>query len=64
MSRILIIKTISWRIIATLVTGLVTWTLTGSLELGALVGGLDAVVKMVLYYLHERLWLRELKSRT
>ena len=51
-----ITKTISWRCIATLSTGLLVWIFTGDITAALTVGGLEAVIKMVLYYLHERTW--------
>jgi uncharacterized membrane protein len=49
-------KTISWRIIASLTTFIIAWILTGNLGVGAAIGGTEAVVKMFLYYGHERAW--------
>ena len=51
-----IFKTISWRIIGTLDTLLLSWLITGQLKLGLLIGGFEIVTKMVLYYMHERVW--------
>ncbi|MEL6184680.1 MAG: DUF2061 domain-containing protein [Myxococcota bacterium] len=51
-------KTISWRSIAAVVTGTLTWRATGSVEAGVLLGTADTLVKLVLYYAHERLWTR------
>ena len=51
-----LVKTITWRVLATTVTFLLTWAATGKLAIGATVGGLEASSKMVLYYLHERAW--------
>ena len=53
-----IFKTITWRITATLTTFLVTWAITGSLEIGLGVGSVEFFIKMVLYYLHERIWYK------
>ena len=51
-----IVKTITWRITATTTTILIAWLITGNLEVGLAVGGIEAVAKMFLYYLHERAW--------
>lgn len=51
-------KTFSWRLVATIATGLIVWLFTGKLALAATVGGLEAIAKLVLYYGHELLWER------
>jgi len=53
-----IAKTISWRIIGTLDTIILSGIITGSLTLGLAIGGVEIVTKMVLYFLHERAWYR------
>lgn len=51
-------KAISWRVLATLVTATVATAVTGEPRIGAEVGLADALVKIVVYYVHERMWLR------
>jgi uncharacterized membrane protein len=51
-----IVKAISWRVIATLTTVMVVLVLTGKLELAAKAGVADVILKLTLYYLHERIW--------
>jgi len=51
-------KTISWRIIGTLDTMILSGFVTGSLLIGVTIGGIEIVTKMILYYLHERAWYR------
>lgn len=53
-----IAKSITWRVVATTATVIITWTVTGSFEAGAVVGGFEAITKMFLYYAHERAWYR------
>lgn len=53
-----ILKTVSWRVAATIITAGVTFFLTGRAELAVTVGLGDAAVKLVIYYFHERLWTR------
>ena len=53
-----LLKTISWRAVATITTFLVAWFVTGDIKVGLAIGGIEAVLKMVLYYLHERAWSR------
>ncbi|MDA0195574.1 MAG: DUF2061 domain-containing protein [Bacteroidetes bacterium] len=51
-------KTITWRVIGTLDTTLIAWIISGDPMIGLKVGGIEIVTKMVLYYLHERIWHR------
>lgn len=51
-------KTISWRVIGTLDTMIISWAVTGSWEWGLAIGGIEVFTKMVLYYLHERAWYK------
>lgn len=52
------IKTFTWRGIGTLDTILISLLLTGDLNLGLQIGGVETITKMILYYLHEKLWYR------
>ena len=49
-------KTFAWRIIATLTGAAVAGLLTGVFETGLCFSVTDFVLKMFLYYFHERLW--------
>ena len=51
-------KTISWRIIGTLDTIILSGIITGSWEIGLAIGGVEVITKMVLYFLHERAWYK------
>ena len=53
-----IAKTVSWRIIGTLDTMIISWIITGSWKWGLAIGGVEVFTKMVLYFLHERVWYR------
>ena len=53
-----IAKTISWRIIGTLDTMIISGIITSSWEIGLAVGGVEVFTKMVLYFLHERAWYK------
>jgi uncharacterized membrane protein len=53
-----IAKTITWRIVGTLDTILISWMVTGNPFMGLKIGFAEVVTKMVLYYLHERFWYR------
>jgi adenylylsulfate kinase len=51
-----IVKAVSYRILGSATTALIFYLLThkGSLSLGA--GGLDMVLKIGVYFVHERVW--------
>ncbi|NDV15509.1 DUF2061 domain-containing protein [Muricauda sp. TY007] len=51
-----IVKSISWRIVGTLDTILISWVVTGTLSMAFSIGLVELVTKMVLYFFHERIW--------
>ena len=51
-----IIKTLTWRVTASLTTFVIAWVLTGDLLIGATIGSIEAIAKIFLYYFHERIW--------
>jgi uncharacterized membrane protein len=51
-------KTISWRIWATLITFLVTWIMVGNIKTGLKVGVADTTIKFFTYYIHDFVWLK------
>ncbi len=51
-----ILKTISWRIVGTIDTIIISWVLTGQIETALAIGSVELVTKMILYFGHERLW--------
>lgn len=53
-----ILKTISWRILGTIDTVILSWLITSSWKLGLSIGGVEVLTKMVLYFLHERAWYK------
>ncbi len=53
-----IYKTLTWRLIGTLDTVLLGWIVSGDPAVGLTIGSLELVTKMILYYLHERVWYR------
>ena len=57
-----ILKAVSWRIVGTLDTMALGWIITGSPLVGLKIGALELITKFVLYYLHERVWLKILPA--
>lgn len=53
-----IAKTVTWRIVGTIDTVLLSWLITGSPLTGLKIGLAEVITKMVLYYLHERVWFK------
>lgn len=51
-----IFKSISWRIIGTIDTIIISFLLTGELTMAISIGGVEVFTKMILYYFHERIW--------
>ncbi|MEW4924047.1 DUF2061 domain-containing protein [Algibacter sp. 2305UL17-15] len=49
-------KALSWRVIGTLDTLIVSYILTGEISIAASIASIDFLTKMVLYFFHERIW--------
>lgn len=53
-----IVKTITWRIVGTLDTFILSWIISGDPLVGLKIGLAEVVTKMILYYFHERAWYK------
>ncbi|MDH5563810.1 MAG: DUF2061 domain-containing protein [Nitrospirota bacterium] len=51
-----VVKGLSWRVIATLVTTLVVWLISGEVTTALYAGLSDSLAKVGLFWGHERLW--------
>ena len=51
-----VIKSLSWRILATLVTISIVFILTGKSILSLQIGLVEIISKILIYYFHERIW--------
>lgn len=51
-------KALSWRVFATLITFGIALAMTGELVFAASIGLADTMVKLVIYFIHERVWVR------
>ena len=51
-------KALSWRVTGTIDTLIISLVVTGSIKLAATIGLTEVVTKSLLYYLHERAWLK------
>lgn len=53
-----LLKTITWRIIATILTFIIALLLTGEVHVSLGIMSIEFFVKMFFYYLHERIWYK------
>ena len=53
-----VMKTMSWRGIATTTTFVISWVVTGSVLAGGVIASVEFWAKLALYYVHERAWSR------
>lgn len=51
-----ILKAISWRIVGTIDTMLISYFITGKITMAITIGSIEVVTKMLLYFFHERVW--------
>jgi|TARA_B110000977_G_scaffold166363_1_gene214197 uncharacterized membrane protein len=53
-----VLKTITWRIIGTVDTILIGWLVSGDPMVGLTIGSFEVFTKMILYFIHERVWYK------
>ena len=51
-----ILKSITWRLVGTADTVIISWIITGTLSLAFSIGFVELLSKMLLYFVHERIW--------
>jgi len=56
-----IAKTISYRVLSTLIGFLLMWWISGSIKVGTAFGIAELVYKPIQYYIHERIWYKWIK---
>lgn len=49
-------KSISWRVVGTVDTMVISYFVTGQLVMAVSIGSIEVITKIALYYLHERAW--------
>ena len=49
-------KALMWRVTATLTTALIAHIITGEAKTAVIIGGIEFVLKFIIYYGHERAW--------
>jgi len=53
-----LVKALSWRFLATIITTALVYAFTGKGDFAATIGLADTTLKLVIYFGHERLWNR------
>jgi len=53
-----LLKAVTWRMTGSLDTFLLSWLVTGHVQLAFSIAFLELFTKIVLYWLHERVWLK------
>lgn len=53
-----IVKALTWRILALVTTSTVAMAVTGKVHFAITIGLIDGVIKLIIYYAHERAWNR------
>ncbi len=53
-----IAKAITWRIVGTIDTIVLSWIITGNPLTGLKIGAFEVITKMLLYYCHEQVWFK------
>ena len=51
-----IIKTLTWRITASLDTFIIAWVIIVDWKMGGSIAGIEVITKIFFYYFHERIW--------
>jgi len=51
-----ILKSVSWRIVGTIDTMVISYIITGRITIALSIGSVEVITKTILYYFHERLW--------
>lgn len=51
-----VLKGVTWRVIATSTTITIAWLVTGEVDDALKIGAVGFVLKIFVYYLHERAW--------
>lgn len=50
------VKTVSWRVIGTIDTIIISWLITGETQLAISIGSIELFSKLLLFFVHERVW--------
>jgi len=53
-----LLKAVSWRMLGTIDTFVLSLIITGRVDFAAAIGGVELLTKTILYYFHERVWAK------
>lgn len=56
-NKTILLKSISWRIIASIIAFSIIFLVTGSVVLGGTISLIDIFIKIIAFYFHEKAWL-------
>ena len=51
-----LVKAVSWRIVGSLDTFVISWVVTGKLKYAGIILGVETFTKIAIYYGHEQFW--------
>jgi uncharacterized membrane protein len=51
-----LVKAVSWRIVGSIDTFVLSWIITGKLKFAVSIAGVETITKILIYYFHERAW--------
>ncbi len=56
-----IAKAISYRFLGSVQTVIIGYILTGSIYISSIAGGIELILKPLIYFIHERIWYKYIK---
>ena len=57
-----LVKTVTWRLIGSMDTFVVSYIVTGTFEVALKIGGIGLCTKMIMYFIHELAWNKRKKK--
>ena len=57
-----LVKTVTWRLIGSMDTFVVSYIVTGTFEVALKIGGIGLCTKMIMYFVHELVWNKHKKK--
>jgi uncharacterized membrane protein len=58
-----VLKTFSYRLIASITTVITAWSMGLSLEMSSLLGISEIMIKPIIYFFHERIWFKYIRIK-
>ena len=57
-----LLKTFTWRIIATTTSISIAFLITGSIQVGFTIGAAETIIKTLFYFIHEKYWEKRINQ--